>query len=63
MYQYTCPICHRPSYSATDPAHAYSDKCPYEGCDGHVVPVEPVKKRVIVINLNERRMPNGQAHS
>lgn len=44
MYKYICPTCHRLSYSATDPAHALSDKCPYEGCDGHVVPVEPKRE-------------------
>ncbi len=44
MMQYTCPTCHRLSYSATDPAHALSDRCPYEGCDGRVVPVEPKRE-------------------
>ena len=44
MQTYTCPTCHRKSYSATDPAHAYSDKCPYPDCTGHVVPVEPKRE-------------------
>ena len=55
MTEYTCPICHRLSYSATDPAHAYSDRCPYEGCDGHVVPVVlVVKKRVEIIKFERK---------
>lgn len=54
MHQYICLVCGRHSYSATDPAHALSDKCPYEGCDGHVVPVEPVvKKRVTIIEFRK----------
>ena len=44
MITYTCPICHRHSYSAAGPDTANSDKCPYEGCDGHVVPVEPKRE-------------------
>lgn len=55
MQQYTCPVCHRLSYSATNPAHALSDKCPYEGCDGHVVLTAPaVKKRVEIIKFKRK---------
>lgn len=49
MYKYICPTCHRLSYSATDPAHALSDKCAYPDCDGHVVPVEHTEKKQAVI--------------
>ena len=49
MITYTCPICHRLSYTAAGPDTANSDKCPYDGCDGHVVPVEQTEKKQAVI--------------
>ena len=52
MTQYICPICHRLSYTAADPKYANSDKCPYEGCDGHVVPVvQDEPKRTVIIKM------------
>ena len=58
MMTYTCPTCHRPSYSAAGPDTANGDKCPYAGCDGRVVPVEPVKPKVRVIPF-ERKHPQA----
>ena len=44
MMQYTCPICHRLSYSAAGPDTAYSDKCLNPNCTGRVVLVEPKRE-------------------
>ena len=52
MMAYTCPICHRLSYTAAGPDTANSDKCPYAGCNGRVVLVEQDEpKRTVIIKM------------